>query len=158
MNERLQPDRPSSGRSPKGGAAKPSPQTPGSPVVLVVDDFGAARELYSRVLSSSGFRVAEASSGTEALEMGLSMSPELIVLDLGLPGIDGLELIGRFRDDARTRGARILVVTGAGYADGERKARQAGCDEYLVKPCVPERLLSIVRHLLGHGRTPPRDA
>jgi CheY-like chemotaxis protein len=127
-------------------------------LILVVDDFGGAREIYSRVLSSSGFQVAEATDGTEALEKGLSLKPDLIVLDLGLPGMDGLELIGRFKADPRTRNARIVVVTGAGYVDGERRARQAGCDAYLVKPCVPERLLSVVRDLVGPSSAPPRGA
>jgi CheY-like chemotaxis protein len=126
------------------GRVRPRP-----PAVLVVDDFGSARELYARVFRSSGFDVAEASSGAEALETGIALRPDLIVVDLAMPGMDGLETIRRFRKDPGTRNSRIVVVTGAAFADGARKAKEAGCDAYLVKPCLPQTLLSVVRSLLG---------
>ena len=120
--------------------------------VLVVDDFGSAREIYARVLSSSGFLVSEATNGVEALEKGAAQKPDLIVMDLAMPGMDGLEAIRRFRSHPNTSGSRIVVVTGAAYADGLRKAKAAGCDAYLVKPCLPEALLGVVRGLLdGKG-------
>lgn len=123
-----------------------------APHVLVVDDFGSAREIYARVLSSSGFLVSEATSGAEALEKGAMQKPDLIVMDLSMPGMDGLETIRRLRSTPNTSSTRIVVVTGAAYAEGSRKAKEAGCDAYLVKPCLPETLLGVVRGLLGPQR------
>lgn len=124
------------------------------PLILVVDDFAAAREMYGRFFSTSGFRVEEATSGAEAIEKSVALQPELITVDLSMPGMDGLETIRRLKSDARTKDSRIVVVTGAAYADGARKAQEAGCDAYLVKPCLPETLLGVVRGLLGKPGNP----
>jgi CheY-like chemotaxis protein len=119
------------------------------PLILVVDDFPAAREMYGRFLSYSGFRVEEASGGPEAVEKGIALKPALVVMDLAMPGMDGWEAIRRLKADPATHDVRIVVVTGAAYGGGARKAKEAGCDAYLVKPCLPETLLGVVRRLLG---------
>jgi CheY-like chemotaxis protein len=99
------------------------------------------------VLRSSGYRVELASTGKEALEKSLMPDCRLVVLDLGMPGIDGWEAIRWLRDDARTRGIRIVVVTA--ITVGGLRAKPAGCDAFLVKPCLPATLLEVVRGLLG---------
>ena len=130
------------GEAKRGRAAR-------KPLILVVDDYGDARELYARVLSHSGFRVDEASSGPEAIEKGFELEPDLILMDLAMPGMDGWEAIRQLKADSRTQHSPIVVITGAAYSDGVRKAKQAGCDAYLVKPCLPETLIEVVRGLLS---------
>jgi CheY-like chemotaxis protein len=115
--------------------------------ILVVDDYGDARELYVHVFQSSGYRVAEAANGTEALEKGLRLRPDLVLMDLIMPGMDGWEVIRRLRADARTRGCKIVVISGATHS--APRAHQLGCDAYLAKPVLPEALLRVVRDLLS---------
>lgn len=134
-------------RKRRGGARRAS--TLRKPLILVVDDYGDARELYARVLSHSGFRVAEAASGPESIEKGFALRPDLILMDVAMPGMDGWEAIRQLKADARTQQSPIVVITGAAYSDGARKTKQAGCDAYLVKPCLPETLIEVVRRLLG---------
>ena len=110
-------------------------------MILVVADFPDSREVYSKVLSLSGYQVEQAASGLEALERILVVQPELIILDVAMPGMDGWELVRRLKADARTRNTPIAVVTGAAYGTSPQRAKKAGCDAYLVKPCLPEALV-----------------
>jgi two-component system cell cycle response regulator DivK len=118
-------------------------------LVLVVDDFAAARHMYGHFLTSSGYRVEEAQGGPEAIEKGLALRPDLILMDLAMPGMDGWEAIHRLKSHERTKDSLIVVVTGMAHAGGAKKAKAAGCDAYLLKPCLPETLLGVVRSLLG---------
>jgi CheY-like chemotaxis protein len=123
--------------------------TKSSPLVLVVDDFAAARHMYGHFLNSSGYRVEEAQGGPEAIEKGLALRPDLILMDLAMPGMDGWEAIRRLKSHERTKDSLIVVVTGMAHAGGSKKAKAAGCDAYLLKPCLPETLLGVVRSLLS---------
>jgi CheY-like chemotaxis protein len=119
-----------------------------SPLVLVVDDYQDAREMYAEYLSFSGFRVAEASNGLEAVEKALQLQPDVILMDLSLPGMDGWAATRRLKTDERTRTIPVVALTGhalAGYSEG---ARQAGCDAFVTKPCLPDELVVEVRRIL----------
>ena len=124
-----------------------------APLVLIVDDFQDNREMYAEFLRFSGLRVEEATNGLEALEKAATLLPDLIVMDLSLPGIDGWEATRRLKSDAATKHIPVVALTGhalAGYSEG---ARQAGCDGFITKPCLPETLLEeIQRTLEGRGR------
>ena len=120
-----------------------------SSLVLVVDDFAAARHMYGHFLASSGYRVEEAQGGPEAIEKCLALRPDLILMDLAMPGMDGWEAIRRIKSNDRTKGCMVVIVTGMAHAGGAKKAKEAGCDAYLLKPCLPETLLGVVRGLLG---------
>lgn len=126
-----------------------------APLVLLVDDFQDNREMYAEFLRFSGLRVEEASNGLEALDKTFALLPDLIVMDLSLPGIDGWEATRRLKADARTKHIPILALTGhalAGYSEG---ARQAGCDAFVTKPCLPEELLAEIKRVLdGRGGRP----
>jgi two-component system response regulator MprA len=118
------------------------------PVVLIVDDDESAYNLYSECLASSGFAVVGANCGDEAVGAALTHAPALIIMDFGPPLGAGCEATRRLRDDARTRHIPILAL---GASVGERsaaEARKAGCDQFLVKPCPLELLLSEARRLL----------
>lgn len=122
---------------------------PVQPLVLVVEDYQDAREMYAAYLSFSGFRVAEATNGIEAIEKTLELMPDIILMDLALPRMDGWEATRRLKLDERTRHIPIVALTGhalAGHAEG---ARQAGCDSFVTKPCLPDALVSEIQRMLA---------
>jgi CheY-like chemotaxis protein len=137
------------------GAAAPlarSSRTAASPLVLVVDDYEDAREMYAEYLQYSGFRVAEARNGMEAMEKAFELRPDLILMDLSLPVMDGWEATRRLKADARTKAIPVVALTGhalAGHSDG---ARKAGCDAFVTKPCLPDALVMEVRRVLEESR------
>jgi two-component system, cell cycle response regulator DivK len=119
------------------------------PLVLVVEDYQDAREMYAAYLSFSGYRVAEATNGVEAIEKTLELMPDLILMDLALPRMDGWEATRRLKLDERTRHIPIVALTGhalAGHAEG---ARQAGCDAFVTKPCLPDALVAEIQRMLA---------
>jgi len=126
-------------------------------LVLVVEDYQDAREMYAAYLQFSGFRVAEATNGFEAIEQALELRPDIILMDLALPKMDGWEATRRLKSDDRTKHIPIVALTGhalAGHAEG---ARQAGCDAFVTKPCLPDALVAEIHRMLagkdtgGHG-------
>lgn len=117
--------------------------------VLVIDDSEDNREIYVEYLRYSGLRVSSASSAEEGLTKAKAAPPTLVVMDLALPGIDGYEATRRLRADPRTRGARILVVTGHALPEYTDRAIAAGADAVCTKPLLPDELLVRLRALLG---------
>jgi two-component system, cell cycle response regulator DivK len=118
------------------------------PLVLVVEDYQDAREMYAAYLQFSGFDVAEATDGFEAIEKTNQLMPDIVLMDLALPRMDGWEATRRLKNDDRTRHIPIVALTGhalAGYAEG---ARQAGCDAFVTKPCLPDALVAEIKRLL----------
>lgn len=130
-----------------------------APLVLIVDDFQDNREMYAEFLRFAGLRVEEAVNGHEALDKAGALLPDLIVMDLSLPGIDGWEATRRLKREPATKHIPVLALTGhalAGYSEG---ARQAGCDAFVTKPCLPEALLSEIRRMLdGPARAKAKAA
>ncbi len=123
--------------------------TAAAPLILVVDDFLDNRQMYAEYLAFSGLRVEEAENGHEALEKAFAMLPDLIVMDLSLPGIDGWEATRRLKADARTKRIPVIALTGHALAGHSKGAMDAGCDAFITKPCLPERLLEEVRRTLA---------
>jgi two-component system cell cycle response regulator DivK len=117
--------------------------------ILVVDDFHDNREMYAAYLRFSGFIVVEAVTGMEAIEMALATTPNLIVMDLSLPGMDGWEATRRLKSDPNTKHIPIIVVSGHALEGSVQAAKMAGCDAFLRKPCLPQALLAEVRKLLS---------
>lgn len=123
------------------------------PLVLVVDDFQDNREMFAEFLSLSGFRVAEASTGREAIDRGFELLPDVILMDLSLPELDGWEATRQLKNDPRTRHIPIVALTGHALADHSREAREAGCDAFLTKPCLPEVLVVEIRRMLDRRQS-----
>jgi two-component system, cell cycle response regulator DivK len=118
------------------------------PLVLVVEDYQDAREMYAAYLQFSGFDVAEATNGEEAIEKAIQLMPDIILMDLALPRMDGWEATRQLKGSDRTRHIPIVALTGhalAGHAEG---ARQAGCDAFVTKPCLPDALVAEIKRLL----------
>jgi two-component system, cell cycle response regulator DivK len=126
-----------------------------NPLVLVVEDYQDAREMYAAYLQFSGYRVAEAANGLEALDKTRELMPDIILMDLALPKMDGWEATRRLKADERTKHIPIVALTGhalAGHAEG---ARQAGCDAFVTKPCLPDALVSEIERMLSVKRVEP---
>jgi two-component system, cell cycle response regulator DivK len=124
------------------------------PRVLIVDDYPDAREMYSEYLQYSGFDVVEAQNGQEALQRAVDERPDIILMDLSLPVMDGWEATRRLKADKRTASIPVVALTGhalAGISDG---AKKAGCDAFVTKPCLPEDLVKEIRKVLDDLATP----
>ena len=119
-----------------------------SPLILVVDDYQDAREMYAEYLQFSGFRVAKARNGNEAVAQAFSMRPDLILMDLSLPGMVGWEASRVLKADERTRHIPVVALTGHALAGASEGARKAGCDSFVTKPCLPDDLVVEVRRML----------
>jgi two-component system, cell cycle response regulator DivK len=116
------------------------------PLVLVIDDSDDTRKAYAEVLRLEGFSVEGASDGQEALRMAVELLPDIIITDLRMPIMDGLEMIRRLRADERTR--RIPVIACTGDPNG---THDSSADVLLAKPCSLDALLLEVRQLLRRG-------
>jgi two-component system, cell cycle response regulator DivK len=119
------------------------------PLILVVDDYQDAREMYAEYLQFSGFRVAEARNGNEAIEQAFALHPDLILMDLSLPGLDGWEATRQLKSDERTRHIPVVALTGHALAGASEGAKKAGCDSFVTKPCLPDDLVVEVRRMLN---------
>jgi CheY-like chemotaxis protein len=123
------------------------------PLVLVVDDFADNREMYSEYLTYSGYDVIEAKNGKEALEAAQAQAPDIIIMDLSLPVMDGWEATRRLKADDRTRRIPVVALTGHALAGHSQGAREAGCDSFLAKPCLPDQLVAEIKRMLAGGKT-----
>lgn len=119
------------------------------PLILVVDDYQDAREMYAEYLQYSGFRVAEARNGNEAVAQARSLKPDLILMDLSLPGMDGWEATRVLKADEATKKIPIVALTGHALAGASEGARKAGCDSFVTKPCLPDDLVVEVKRMLN---------
>ena len=122
--------------------------------VMLVDDDKHSREGYQLYLSGKGFNVHTFEGGTDALAFVQSSSPDLVILDLGLPDVDGWEVARRLKNDAHTRDIPIIAFSGRSMQHEQVSALRAGCDVYLTKPCAPDRLLGAIRKILGLSELP----
>jgi CheY-like chemotaxis protein len=120
-----------------------------TPLILVVDDYQDAREMYAEYLQFSGFRVAEARNGNEAVAQAFSLRPDLILMDLSLPGMDGWEATRLLKADDRTKHIPVVALTGHALAGASEGAKKAGCDSFVTKPCLPDDLVIEVRRMLS---------
>ncbi|HEY6066575.1 MAG TPA: MASE1 domain-containing protein [Thermoanaerobaculia bacterium] len=113
--------------------------------VLVVDDNSDAREALRFLLEDEGHHVRTAADGPDALAEALAFRPDVVFLDIGLPGMDGYEVARRLRTQPGSESARIVAVSGYGQAEDRERSRAAGFDDHLLKPVPPNRLLDVVR-------------
>ena len=130
--------------------------TAARPLVLVVDDFIDAREMYAEYFVFAGFEVAEATNGEEAVRKALELTPHVILMDLSMPGVDGWEATRRLKADQRTRDIPVIALTGHALTGFSESAKLAGCDAFVTKPCLPDALVEEVRRVLGEPK-PVRD-
>ena len=132
--------------------AVPSSGRRGARVILVVDDTSDTRDIYSLYLSSKGFKVPTARDGVSGLEAACTHQPDVIVMDLSMPGVDGIEAIRRLKADPRTSHIPVVLLTAYPLHAVQGGALEAGADDFLTKPCLPDQLERHVRRLLARRR------
>jgi len=120
-----------------------------APLVLVVDDYRDARELYMETLLVAGFRVAGAADGHEAVVRARALLPQVVLMDLSLPGKDGWQATRELKDDPATCHIPVIALTGHSHDAAQDAAVAAGCDAFISKPCLPDLVLAEVRARLG---------
>lgn len=125
-------------------------------LVLLVEDHSDTREMMARWLELNGLAVAHARTGEEALAMLAECAPDAITIDIGLPGMSGLELTRRLRQHPVARAVPIVAITGWASARDVERAQEAGCDVVLTKPCPPDTLLAEIQRLLSRAAEPLR--
>jgi CheY-like chemotaxis protein len=119
------------------------------PRILLVEDNEMNRDMLSRRLQRKGFEVVIAVDGGEGVEMAKSQSPDLILMDMSLPVLDGWEATRRVKADDATKAIPVIALTAHAMAGDEEKAREAGCDDYDTKPIDLPRLLGKIEALLA---------
>jgi two-component system, cell cycle response regulator DivK len=119
------------------------------PRVLLVDDYPDAREMYTEYLEYTGFEVVQAANGVEALERAVATRPEIILMDLSLPVMDGWEATRRLKADPATREIPIIALSAHAMAGDREKALATGCDDFDTKPIEFDRLLAKIEQALA---------
>jgi CheY-like chemotaxis protein len=125
-------------------AQLPLDHLPHRPLVLLVEDHEDTCELYETALQAFGFDTVCALTGKGGFDLAVNRRPDAIAMDISLPDIDGFELLERLKHDVRTAQIPVVVVSGHAFSHTQQRARDAGCAEYLSKPCLPDDL---ARHL-----------
>jgi two-component system cell cycle response regulator DivK len=118
------------------------------PCVLIVEDHPDARAMYRGHMEAAGFDVLEASDGVEALLRVRDVVPDIVLMDLSMPLMDGWEALRFLKDDTRTAGIPVVVLTGYPIGAIAEGAKNAGCDLLLTKPCLPKDLVKEIRNVL----------
>jgi CheY-like chemotaxis protein len=126
--------------------------------VLLVDDYPDALEIWGLYLRAVGYDVIEAEDGLSAVEQAHRHLPDVIVLDLELPGITGFEAAVRLRQASDTRNIPLIAATGYSHAKQLNQARASGFDAIVVKPCDPAALVEEIERLLAHRHTNAQPA
>lgn len=125
------------------------------PHVLVAEDQASLRLLFAATLQRAGVRVTAVENGLDAVATAERERPDLILLDIGLPGLDGLSVCRRLKSHAATAGITTVLVTARGQPHERAASFEVGADDYMIKPFSPARLIAEVRRWLA-GR--PTDA
>jgi two-component system, cell cycle response regulator DivK len=116
--------------------------------ILVVEDVEDNRRIMHDLLTSAGFEIVEARDGLAALPVALACKPDLILMDLQLPRLNGYEATRRIKGEEGLRHVPVIAVTSYALSGDEEKARAAGCDDYVTKPFSPRQLLSVIDRFL----------
>jgi|SRR5690242_3495833 two-component system, cell cycle response regulator DivK len=120
--------------------------------VLIVDDAVDTREMYGTFLGYRGFGVLTAADGDAGVHTALAQRPDVIVMDLAMPRLNGISAVAQLKQHPRTRAIPVIILTGYAFRAIQQGALEAGADVFLTKPCLPEDLERHVRALLDRGR------
>jgi CheY-like chemotaxis protein len=125
----------------------------GPPTILVVEDFDDTRLMMKMWLTKHGYRVLEAETGEEGVELAQKERPDLIIMDMMMPGMNGLDATQRIRQDRDLRQTPIVAVSAYGVNEYRRLALAAGCNEYVSTPFDPGSLADLIKTLLDDAPT-----
>ena len=119
--------------------------------ILVVEDQEDNRQILRDLLGNAGYELLEAENGAEALTAVAQQRPDLILMDISIPIIDGWEATQVLKHDPATKNIPIIALTAHALASDREKAMEVGCDGYLAKPCEPRAVVAEVQRFLGRG-------
>src|SRR5688572_32389545 len=122
-------------------------------MVLLIEDNPAEREMYGKLLWYNGFDVVFAQDGEEGLRLASAEAPDLVLTDLGLPDIDGIDVCRQLKREAATAATPVVALSARAQAQAGKRAMLAGCVDYLEKPISPYEVLKRIEQLIG--RQPP---
>lgn len=117
--------------------------------ILLVEDFDDTRLIMKMWLMKKGYRVVEAENGEEAIALAAQLHPDLIIMDMMMPGLGGLDATRRIREYQALQRTPIVAVSAYGANDYRAKAIAAGCDEYVSTPFEPDALIDLIKRLLA---------
>jgi two-component system cell cycle response regulator DivK len=117
--------------------------------ILVVEDDPDNRRIVAKTLSVEGYEVVEATDGVQAIAQAHAEHPDLVLMDLALPNMDGWEATRRLKSDPKTRSIPVIALTAVAMRGDEEQARAAGCDDYLSKPARPVTIREMVKKYTG---------
>ncbi len=123
-----------------------------SKLILIADDVADNRILYARALAIAGLRTALAEDGEECVQRARELRPDVIVMDLSLPKLDGLEATRRLKANPDTKHIPVIALTAFGWETVKHDAYRYGCEGFLVKPCPPDDLLKEIDRFLTRAR------
>ena len=126
--------------------------------ILIVDDNPVNLKLAASVLEFAGYQILEAGDANQALEVIRLTPPDLILMDIALPGMDGLALTRHLKADPVTQHIRIVALTAFAMKGDDQKAKAAGCDAYISKPIDTRKLADQVAEILGHSGNTMKDS
>jgi len=130
---------PAQAASPAGAPSAPSPRR-----ILIVEDSRDSRDMLRYLLERAGHEVHEAADGPSGVDAILKVRPDIALVDVGLPGLDGYEVARRVRAALAGRAVRLVALTGYGLPEDHRRSQEAGFDAHLVKPVDPARLAAVL--------------
>jgi CheY-like chemotaxis protein len=125
------------------------PSAPAKPTILLVEDFDDTRLIMKLWLLKKGYRVVEAENGEEAVQLAEQQRPDLIIMDIRMPGLNGLDATRRIREYQSLQRTPIVAVSAYGESDFRAKAINAGCNEYVSTPFEPDTLGELIKKLLA---------
>lgn len=118
-------------------------------MVLIVDDHEDSAAMYATFLLATGFQPVSAATADIGFERACAVHPDIVITDMVLGNASGLDLTRRLREDTRTCNAGIIVLTGHTFGSVRQEATEAGCDRFLLKPCLPDVLAMEIAHVLA---------
>ena len=121
------------------------------PLILLVEDQLELRQMYAQQLELSGFDVIQAGNGADALTQTGTYSPDVVLMDLSLPVLDGWEATRRLKNDERTAHIPVVALTSHDGSGELQRATRAGCDWFVPKPCPPDALAAEIRRVLARA-------
>ncbi len=128
--------------------AAPSEEAQGSKTILIVEDNELNMQLFNDLLEAKGYQTLQSRDGRDVLKIAQESKPDLILMDIQLPGISGLKLTKMIKEDRNLRAIPIIAVTAFAMKGDEEKFRQGGCKDYLAKPISTSGLLEIIAKYL----------
>jgi two-component system cell cycle response regulator DivK len=142
----LQHDRSNGGHLAAAESGDPVDDTP---LILIAEDDADNREGYAEYLTYLGYRVAQAANGEDALVWARQLRPDVLLLDLALPGVDGWEVARQLKSDSSTRSMLVIALSACVFPNDVLRATDAGCDLFLDKPCYPQTVADEIQRLLA---------